>query len=54
MTLRHERCPLHTLASGIFYGVNEESDVRLNHVVRSAGADFFSFFTRFGGLVINE
>jgi hypothetical protein len=54
MAPRRERYPLHTRASGFFYGVNEESNVRLNHVVLSTGADFFSFFTGFGDLVTNK
>ena len=38
----------------VFYGAIEGSQVRLNHVILSNGADFFSFFTRFGGLVTNK
>lgn len=38
----------------VFYGAIEGSNVRLNHVILSTGADFFSFFTRFGGLVTNK
>jgi hypothetical protein len=38
----------------VFYGVIEGTRVRLNDVILTTGADFFSFFTRFGGLVTNE
>jgi hypothetical protein len=38
----------------VFYASIEGGNVCLNHVVLSTGADFFSFFTRFGGLVTNK
>ncbi len=38
----------------VFYASTEERIVRLNHVILSTGADFFRFFTRFGGLVTNR
>ncbi len=38
----------------VCYGTIEGAKVRLNHVILSTGADFFRFFTRFGGLVTNK
>lgn len=38
----------------VFYGSVIGSDVRLEHVVVSTGQDFFTFFQRFGGLVLNK
>ena len=38
----------------IFYASLTGANVRLSHVILSTGADFFSFFTKFGGLVINK
>ena len=38
----------------VFYASIEGSNVRLNHVILSTGADFLGFFTRFGGLVTNK
>jgi hypothetical protein len=38
----------------VFYASIEGSNVQLNYVILSTGADFFSFFTRFGGLVTNK
>jgi hypothetical protein len=38
----------------VFYGSLVESGVQLNHLVLSTGADFFSYFTQFGGLVQNK
>ena len=38
----------------IFYASIAGANVRLNHVILSTGADFFSFFTKFGGLVTNK
>jgi len=37
----------------VFYGAMAESEVRLEHVVLSRGADFFTFFQRFEGRVVN-
>jgi hypothetical protein len=37
----------------VFYGTVVGSEVRLNHLVLTRGADFFSFFQRFEGNVVN-
>ncbi len=37
----------------VFYGSVVESEVRLEHLVMVRGADFFSFFQRFEGKVVN-
>ena len=37
----------------VFYGMVVGSEVRLNHLVLARGADFFSFFQRFEGKVVN-
>jgi len=37
----------------VFYGTVLGSDVRLDHLVLTRGADFFSFFQRFEGKVVN-
>ena len=38
----------------VFYGSLVPTGVRLDHLVLATGADFFSFFTQFGGLVQNK
>lgn len=38
----------------VFYGAIKANKVRLSHVILSSGADFFSFFTKFKGLVTNK
>lgn len=37
----------------LFYGTVVGSEVRLDHLVLTRGTDFFSFFQRFGGKVVN-
>jgi hypothetical protein len=37
----------------VFYGEVVGSEVRLDHLVLTRGADFFSFFQRFEGKVVN-
>jgi hypothetical protein len=37
----------------VFYGTVVGAEVRLDHLVLTRGADFFSFFQRFEGKVIN-
>ena len=38
----------------VFYGTVVGSEVKLEHVVLTRGADFFSFFQRFEGNVVNS
>lgn len=38
----------------VFYGTVVGDDVHLDHVVVSSGKDFFNFFQRFGGKVLNK
>jgi len=38
----------------VFYGTVIGAEVRLDHVIVSTGRDFFQFFQRFGGLVLNK
>ncbi len=38
----------------VFYGVLTGSEVRLDHLVLTPGADFFKFFQRFEGRVVNK
>lgn len=38
----------------IFYGRVSGQNVVLDHVIVTAGVDFFNFFTRFGGKVLNK
>jgi len=37
----------------VFYGTAAAREVRLDHLVLTRGADFFSFFQRFEGKVVN-
>jgi hypothetical protein len=37
----------------VFYGAVVGNQVRLDYVVLTLGADFFSFFQRFEGKVVN-
>ena len=48
-TLRH--CDVRY---AVFYGTVIGAEVRLDHVIVSTGRDFFQFFQRFGGLVLNK
>ncbi|MCK6485427.1 MAG: restriction endonuclease [Phycisphaerae bacterium] len=38
----------------VFYGSIENGSVRIDHVVLTTGADFFTFFRRFEGKVVNR
>ena len=38
---------------GVFYGVVVGQEVRVDHLVLARGADFFTFFQRFEGKVVN-
>ena len=37
----------------VYYGAIVGSEVRLDHLVLARGADFFSFFQRFEGRIVN-
>ena len=39
---------------GVFYGSTDGSTVTIDHLVVTTGQDFFTFFRRFEGQVVNK